>query len=443
MALRDAAAAAARRQQQQDAPQGEAERVAAIAAQMRADGIPERVIEAGGPDHYAAGQSQALFDAIQINAWQTVREIVEDPWTDAADQEIGKGALADAGHPRHNWGPEGPPPGSSTGRAEPHEPHGMEDLRRSINRAKARDPRTAQTAQEAPVTQTQAEAPANGSAPQALVQAAPVAVPQVLPAVVHGTQLRLTPEQHAALLAPIHSNRIQSKQGQSHLQAWDVRRYLNRIFGFGGWSLQTMSLELVAQVATQDGNRTKYTVIYRAQVRLTIRNADGTVGAVFEDGAAGDAINFPESKLGDAHDFAMKTALSQALKRAAVNLGDQFGLSLYNKGATGPVVQKTLVGPVRAGQADVAAIAASEKVEGDGDREGMLPDPRDLRDEALSRDTSRPRLSAIYRMVHPRNGDHPELGQHMIINETGDEEPLAQLVYRRLQETKKEGGGDE
>jgi hypothetical protein len=38
----------------------------------------------------------------------------------------------------------------------------------------------------------------------------------------------------------------------------------------------------------------------------------------------------------------MKTALSQALKRCAVNLGDQFGLSLYNDGSQAPVVLRSL-----------------------------------------------------------------------------------------------------
>jgi hypothetical protein len=43
--------------------------------------------------------------------------------------------------------------------------------------------------------------------------------------------------------------------------------------------------------------------------------------------------------------MAIKTAESDALKRAAINIGDQFGLSLYNNGSTTPVVVKTLVAP--------------------------------------------------------------------------------------------------
>jgi hypothetical protein len=40
--------------------------------------------------------------------------------------------------------------------------------------------------------------------------------------------------------------------------------------------------------------------------------------------------------------MAIKTAESDALKRAAINLGTQFGLSLYNNGATADVIGKTL-----------------------------------------------------------------------------------------------------
>jgi hypothetical protein len=40
--------------------------------------------------------------------------------------------------------------------------------------------------------------------------------------------------------------------------------------------------------------------------------------------------------------MAIKTAESQAFKRCAINLGDQFGLSLYNNGGTGSVVRAVL-----------------------------------------------------------------------------------------------------
>ncbi|MFB7452813.1 Rad52/Rad22 family DNA repair protein [Streptomyces sp. NPDC056194] len=148
----------------------------------------------------------------------------------------------------------------------------------------------------------------------------------------------LTPEQVATLLAPINPSRVQTLNRQSHVEAWDVRRWLNRTFGFAGWSLETLELACVAQSEISKG---RWTVVYRAQVRLTVKAPDGRALSSWEDAASGDAPN--QKAIGDAHDMAMKTALSQALKRCAVNLGDQFGLSLYNDGSRRPVVQWTAV----------------------------------------------------------------------------------------------------
>jgi hypothetical protein len=167
------------------------------------------------------------------------------------------------------------------------------------------------------------------------------------------TALKLTQKQYDWLLHGINANRVAETRGQSHLKAWDVRRTLTQIFGFGGWELTTTSLDLVREIEYPPGSikygnggtngKTAWTVVYRAQVRLTIKNPDGTVGAVFEDGAAGDGTNLPG--LGEAHDKALKTALSQALKRCAANLGDQFGMGLYNGGKLEPVVRGTFVPP--------------------------------------------------------------------------------------------------
>ncbi|MFF9205108.1 Rad52/Rad22 family DNA repair protein [Streptomyces sp. NPDC014986] len=151
---------------------------------------------------------------------------------------------------------------------------------------------------------------------------------------------RLTEQQAAFLLQPISGKRVRNLRGMSHLEAWDVRRQLIRIFGFEGYTIETQSLDLVAERETKTGDRSRWTIVYRAQVRLTIKAVDGRPITVFEDAAAGDAVNQPS--LGDAHDLAMKTALSQALKRCAVNLGDQFGLSLYNNGSTDAVVMRSL-----------------------------------------------------------------------------------------------------
>ncbi|MFJ3283363.1 Rad52/Rad22 family DNA repair protein [Streptomyces halstedii] len=147
---------------------------------------------------------------------------------------------------------------------------------------------------------------------------------------------RFSPYQLRMLHGGINSNRVRNLRGMSHLEAWDVRRQLIRIFGFGGFDIETISLDLVAEHEKKQGDRSRWTVVYRAQVRLIVKDTCGNPIGYFDDGAAGDSVNQPS--LGDAHDMAMKTAFSQALKRCAVNLGDQFGLSLYNDGSKDAVV---------------------------------------------------------------------------------------------------------
>ncbi|MFK8851280.1 Rad52/Rad22 family DNA repair protein [Streptomyces sp. Ac-502] len=171
---------------------------------------------------------------------------------------------------------------------------------------------------------------------------------------------RLNPYQLRMLHKAIAPGRVQLKQGLAHVEAWDVRRHLIRIFGFGGYSIETVSLDLVAEREKKDGDRSRWTVVYRAQVRLTLYSTDGSELTHFEDGAAGDAINQP--KLGDAHDMAMKTALSQALKRCATNLGDQFGLSLYNNGSKDPVVNFSAAHPPQEWQKQADPRSLSRKI---------------------------------------------------------------------------------
>jgi hypothetical protein len=143
------------------------------------------------------------------------------------------------------------------------------------------------------------------------------------------------------LLRGIDANRIgKDGKGFSHVEAWDIRRHLIRLFGFGGFDTDLIEMALVGEQTVPNGtNRFKYTVVYRAAVKLTVK-VDGIELGHWHGVATGDATNQPS--LADAHDLALKTADSQALKRAAINMGDQFGLSLYNGGAIAPVVNASL-----------------------------------------------------------------------------------------------------
>jgi len=156
-------------------------------------------------------------------------------------------------------------------------------------------------------------------------------------------KMTISEEQIRELLKPISPSRVaRDGKGFSHVEAWDIRRTMNRIFGFGAWSARTDEMQLVSEreVSGRDG-KTRWNVIYRA--RCTLEIGDYMVGgATYTEWAAGDATN---PTLADAHDQAIKTAESQAFKRCAVNLGDQFGLSLYDNGSTHATVG-SIVGQV-------------------------------------------------------------------------------------------------
>jgi recombination DNA repair RAD52 pathway protein len=142
------------------------------------------------------------------------------------------------------------------------------------------------------------------------------------------------------LLKGINPSRVgKDGKGFAHLEAWDVRAHLIRIFGFAKWSAELVDMEPIFETYIEKDGKTRWTVAYRATMRLTIHTGD-MEDAVYTEAAVGDSQNNPSRA--DAHDMAIKTAESQAFKRCAINLGDQFGLSLYNNGGTGSVVRAVL-----------------------------------------------------------------------------------------------------
>lgn len=155
-----------------------------------------------------------------------------------------------------------------------------------------------------------------------------------------------TARQVAQLLEPIHPSRVlKDGKGHPHVSQQDITAHLIRIFGFGNFDTESLDVACVFETArTGDDDKPtgRWDVCYRAMMRLTVRNPDGEVVCHYEDGSTATAQN---QFRGDAHDLALKSAISLAKKRAAAYLGDQFGLSLYNKGQMRALVRGTLVIP--------------------------------------------------------------------------------------------------
>lgn len=148
--------------------------------------------------------------------------------------------------------------------------------------------------------------------------------------------MALNEQQYEQLLKPLNESRV-AKRGQagrqlSYLEAWDVKAHLIRIFGFGGWSADVLESALAFEEKNEKG---QWNVGYKVMLRLIVPALDCT----YTEAAVGSAT-LPQR--GEAHDMAIKTAESDALKRAAINLGTQFGLSLYNNGSLRDVVVQTL-----------------------------------------------------------------------------------------------------
>jgi hypothetical protein len=170
---------------------------------------------------------------------------------------------------------------------------------------------------------------------------------------------RLTAEQWICLLAPLAPERVNKRDGNDYLEQWDVRRWLTRIFGHGGWDLEVRELTCVREHGVQQPQqgtqapRWRWWVSYRAQIRLHVRDQWGQPLGYWDGSAADEKANQPGH--GDAHHGAMTSAESTALKRAAINLGDAFGLALYSSeafdreaGKSVPVVGWTAVRPPEA-----------------------------------------------------------------------------------------------
>ena len=102
----------------------------------------------------------------------------------------------------------------------------------------------------------------------------------------------------------------------------------NRIFGFDGWTRETVDLRCVAERERKIGadKRDGWGVSYVAKVRVVVLAGDSLVTR--EGLGSGHGI---DSDLGTAHESAVKEAETDAMKRALMTFGNPFGLALYDK----------------------------------------------------------------------------------------------------------------
>lgn len=135
-----------------------------------------------------------------------------------------------------------------------------------------------------------------------------------------------TDEQIDLLNKPLNSafvsTRKQSSATLSYIEGHHAIREANRIFGFGGWERHTVYCKEVCRYQNANGNQV---VGYEAKVAVTVQ------GVTREGTGHGQGIS---KQLFDAIEGAAKEAETDAMKRALMTFGDQFGLALYDKAQT-------------------------------------------------------------------------------------------------------------
>jgi len=133
----------------------------------------------------------------------------------------------------------------------------------------------------------------------------------------------ITDTQKKALEAPLDPKHVVKPSGQygpkgDYIEGWLAINEANRIFGFDGWSYTT-ELQKVCEATNEKGN-IEISYICKCTVNaLGVERQDIGYGS----GAA--------KKAGDAHEGAVKEAVTDALKRCLRTYGNVFGLALYDK----------------------------------------------------------------------------------------------------------------
>lgn len=117
----------------------------------------------------------------------------------------------------------------------------------------------------------------------------------------------------------VHSREVQGRT-LSYIEGWHAIAEANRIFGFDGWDRETVETKCLLNRETRGSHH----AVYIAKIRITVRAEDREV--VREGYGTGEAHG---TSAGETHERALKTAETDATKRALATFGKPFGLSLY------------------------------------------------------------------------------------------------------------------
>jgi hypothetical protein len=107
----------------------------------------------------------------------------------------------------------------------------------------------------------------------------------------------------------------------SYIEGWHAIAEANRIFGFEHWDRQTLTPH--CHWTVQHSGQT--VCFYSTKVRISVRTGDAVT---VREGLGTGLGRSPQPEL--AHDMAIKSAETDATKRALATFGNAFGLALYD-----------------------------------------------------------------------------------------------------------------
>jgi DNA recombination protein Rad52 len=122
----------------------------------------------------------------------------------------------------------------------------------------------------------------------------------------------------------VHVREIEGRS-LSYIEGWYAISQANEIFGFAGWERETILVEKIFERIAGD----IATCGYMAKVRIRVRAGSREILR------EGTGCGFATARApGAAHERALKSAETDATKRALTTFGGQFGLNLYDKDQT-------------------------------------------------------------------------------------------------------------
>jgi len=141
--------------------------------------------------------------------------------------------------------------------------------------------------------------------------------------------MALSEKQSKALRARLRHQYVKTRENNgstvAYVEGWHVIAEANRIFGFENWDRQTQTPECL----WSDVQRGQTVCFYSAKVRITVRSGDTLT---LREGIGTGLGRSPQPEV--AHEMAVKSAETDATKRALATFGNPFGLALYDRDQT-------------------------------------------------------------------------------------------------------------